>query len=161
MSKTLGLMTGIALAAMLASSAHATPLTAQCRTDNTAVATDNGNIVSTTSTDFAPVPSLSVPITTQGAVADCIVVNFAGSIKTSLGTDIGTRVYIDGKPLARPPAVRIANTQHAGFESGSAVFIIPNASKGDHTVEIWWRLTDASGTALMRNRSIEVLYKGQ
>lgn len=155
------LFAACAVALFLPSIGNAQPVTAQCRTDNTAVATDNGNIVGTVSTDFAPVPSLSVTITTQGAVADCIVVNFAGSIKTTLGTDIGTRVYVDRKPLGRPPAVRIANTQHSGFESGSAVFVIPNVSKGDHTVEIWWRLTDASGTAQMRNRSIEVLYKGQ
>jgi hypothetical protein len=84
---------------LLATSAHAAVVTSgECRTDNTAGVTVTGlPEVSTTSQTYVDVPNLATTITTQGAVADCAFVKFAGSVRAD-GGHMDVRAVLDGVP---------------------------------------------------------------
>jgi hypothetical protein len=146
---------------LLATSAHAAVVTSgECRTDNTAGVTVTGlPEVSTTSQTYVDVPNLATTISTQGAVADCAFVKFAGSVRAD-GGHMDVRAVLDGVPCD-PARILVANAdQHGAFETGSASFICRNIGKGQHVVKIQYRSSAGRLPVIMKNREISIGFKG-
>jgi hypothetical protein len=160
-----GLLAACAVAALAVSASAETITAATCRGDSVAsVGVQNSNaadFVTTTSDVWSNVRGLTAQITTQGAVADCAVVTWVGSVRAGSGTVEGVRAVVDGQ-ACRPSGILVADSgQHERFESSSGTFICDNVAKGTHTVNIQFRTKRDGVPVDMRRRGFRVDFKGQ
>ena len=152
----------IALAALAAmavwSPAWSQEFSANCKTNAQALRGANLSKPGsdTTSTSFVDVEFTQLTFTSQGAVADCVVVVFAASA-ISENAALFVRAQLDGKN-GKPTGIKFAD--HTRFETGAAIFVFGDVAKGDHTVSIQFRSSNGSVVEL-QNRGVMAMFKGQ
>ena len=63
--------------------------------------------------------------------------------------------------MGKPRGIKIANADHSDFETGGAIFVFANVSKGVHTVKVLFRSHRDGSLVYAQDRSLAVEFKGQ